>query len=759
MVYRMRRNRFVCFITSAALLITLIPVQAFADIESGNNVDFNAVTEEKREENYYALRKDDKADDVFSEIEIATRSEIAVYKADEEIEDSNESQDITDNLGGNFDVETDAVEAGDVKQVLLTSMAMKSSSKVDIDYIRPTIKDIHVDVAGETIQKGETVHATTKVTDAGGIASVTLCFNRTFSEESKFKNAVSSGTSSSSSHSSSSSSSATLSDYATDEVEMTYNKESGLYEGEYTFTDDDPSGEYVPEVCAIDNNENIEHGYGNSQKFTYVEKVSPFRPEITDITVEKAGEIVPEEGTVHVSAKVSVPEDDISKVSAVFERVSYYSDATNIEHPKTTETLTHEIATSESSSSTSSSSSHSSSSHSSSSSSTMEISHTTSRVVLSYDESSETYVGTFTFSKDDPAGFYMPQITVTNTSGSTKSKSSRTSGFTYIEKVSSAKPLIDEIRVSGADETLGTGDKVHVSAKVIDDVGIDSVTVSFGRTTISEDEEDFLKDTVSFVTEEGKSSSSEVHSSSSSSHSSSTSVKSYTVEYSSSYPVVRLTFDAETGLYEGDYTFTKEMPSGIYVPDVYAINTLGNHDSDTDFNIKVRYLNDYSDSEDTVRNDTSSSDRSGGASSHHSSESGRSERYGLGGRENIVRIASWMKKVDGNWNLLKPDGVPVTGFAYAATSKGNRWFFFEPDGVMKTGWVLNHGKWYYLCETKNADEGAALSGFIQDPNSKYFYYLDPTDYAMKTGWIKLDGAYHFFNDSLLSELPYGAMMY
>ena len=55
------------------------------------------------------------------------------------------------------------------------------------------------------------------------------------------------------------------------------------------------------------------------------------------------------------------------------------------------------------------------------------------------------------------------------------------------------------------------------------------------------------------------------------------------------------------------------------------------------------------------------------------------------------------------------------------------------DGIMKTGWLLNNGKWYFL----DLVNGDMRTGLITE--SGYQYYLSPEDGHMLTGTVQVPG--------------------
>lgn len=88
------------------------------------------------------------------------------------------------------------------------------------------------------------------------------------------------------------------------------------------------------------------------------------------------------------------------------------------------------------------------------------------------------------------------------------------------------------------------------------------------------------------------------------------------------------------------------------------------------------------------------------------------------------------EKIKNNWYLFDANGYMLYGWQY---SNGANWYYLgaKQDGSMKTGWVFNDNKWYYM----NSD-GAMQTGWVKVNNE--WYYFDNSG-AMQTGWIKVDG--------------------
>lgn len=88
------------------------------------------------------------------------------------------------------------------------------------------------------------------------------------------------------------------------------------------------------------------------------------------------------------------------------------------------------------------------------------------------------------------------------------------------------------------------------------------------------------------------------------------------------------------------------------------------------------------------------------------------------------------EKINNNWYLFDSKGYMLYGWQY---SNGSNWYYLglKDDGAMKTGWVFNDNKWYYM-----NSNGAMQIGWLKINNK--WYYFDNSG-AMQTGWINVDG--------------------
>jgi glucan-binding YG repeat protein len=83
---------------------------------------------------------------------------------------------------------------------------------------------------------------------------------------------------------------------------------------------------------------------------------------------------------------------------------------------------------------------------------------------------------------------------------------------------------------------------------------------------------------------------------------------------------------------------------------------------------------------------------------------------------------------------------------------GSVWSYFN-NGAALQGWLKSStGKWYYLAQPNTLETPAMATGWIGDYNSLYgnvfrFEYYLGTDGALRTGWQKVDGEWHYLTES------------
>jgi hypothetical protein len=88
----------------------------------------------------------------------------------------------------------------------------------------------------------------------------------------------------------------------------------------------------------------------------------------------------------------------------------------------------------------------------------------------------------------------------------------------------------------------------------------------------------------------------------------------------------------------------------------------------------------------------------------------------------------------GTWYFLEKSGAMKTGWLW----DNNKWYYLDGSGAMKTGWVKTGGKWYLL-----DGSGAMRTGWVK---AGKWYYLDKSG-AMKTGWLWDNGKWYYLNSN------------
>ncbi|HJC07010.1 MAG TPA: hypothetical protein H9704_12845, partial [Candidatus Enterocloster excrementipullorum] len=106
------------------------------------------------------------------------------------------------------------------------------------------------------------------------------------------------------------------------------------------------------------------------------------------------------------------------------------------------------------------------------------------------------------------------------------------------------------------------------------------------------------------------------------------------------------------------------------------------------------------------------------------------------------------------WKFIRNDNTAITGRwafiknPYAQDGQPSEgWFFFDNDGWMQHGWYLGpDGNWYVLHDTSDGMLGTMLTGWYQDDQDGKWYYLNPSDGRMLTGWQNIGGTWYYFNE-------------
>ncbi|MEI3896282.1 MULTISPECIES: 3D domain-containing protein, partial [unclassified Bacillus (in: firmicutes)] len=111
-----------------------------------------------------------------------------------------------------------------------------------------------------------------------------------------------------------------------------------------------------------------------------------------------------------------------------------------------------------------------------------------------------------------------------------------------------------------------------------------------------------------------------------------------------------------------------------------------------------------------------------------------------------VMKTGWLKDND-RWYYLDANngGSMKTGWVNVE----GKYYYLDTDsdpnkiGVMKTGWVRDNDKWYYL---DGSADGSMKTGWFQENDQ--WYYLDANNGgAMVTGWNRMDGKMNYFKDN------------
>lgn len=123
------------------------------------------------------------------------------------------------------------------------------------------------------------------------------------------------------------------------------------------------------------------------------------------------------------------------------------------------------------------------------------------------------------------------------------------------------------------------------------------------------------------------------------------------------------------------------------------------------------------------------------------------------------QIRQWT--YENGWVYKNPQGDYAKGWAQLSWNGKVDWYFFDNNGKMKSGWIFNSGKWYYLNEKSDSKGyyGTMLTGWQQVKycNKTDWYYFDKSG-AMRTGWIQLGGKWYYLNEKSDSKGYCGAML-
>ena len=149
-------------------------------------------------------------------------------------------------------------------------------------------------------------------------------------------------------------------------------------------------------------------------------------------------------------------------------------------------------------------------------------------------------------------------------------------------------------------------------------------------------------------------------------------------------------------------------------------------------------------------------------------------------------MATGWQQVGGKWYYLKASGEMATGWQQV----GGKWYYLKATGEMATGWLKLGNDWYYLMPTgervsshneytfirvtidgkthefnyRGVWQKEVVKKWVYAGGKWYYmedafysvgwhnidgkdYYFDKTTGAMQTGWLKLDGEWHYLTSS------------
>ncbi|MCQ2401702.1 MAG: N-acetylmuramoyl-L-alanine amidase family protein [Lachnospiraceae bacterium] len=113
--------------------------------------------------------------------------------------------------------------------------------------------------------------------------------------------------------------------------------------------------------------------------------------------------------------------------------------------------------------------------------------------------------------------------------------------------------------------------------------------------------------------------------------------------------------------------------------------------------------------------------------------------------------AGWLK-LNGSWYFLGANGLRLSGWQKDASS--GLWYYMDNStGVMKTGWLHDGDKWYYLRPNEGGPQGSMATGWLSIDGKNY--YLNASG-VMVTGWYEIGGKwYYFWPQGSTSDGKYG----
>ena len=102
--------------------------------------------------------------------------------------------------------------------------------------------------------------------------------------------------------------------------------------------------------------------------------------------------------------------------------------------------------------------------------------------------------------------------------------------------------------------------------------------------------------------------------------------------------------------------------------------------------------------------------------------------------ENEMMVTGW-KKVDGEWYLLKSNGVMAAN-EWAKDSTG--WCWMDASGkITKNKWIQSGGQWYFL----KANGYMAANEWAKDSGG--WYWMNASGKITKNQWIKSGGKWYY----------------
>lgn len=91
--------------------------------------------------------------------------------------------------------------------------------------------------------------------------------------------------------------------------------------------------------------------------------------------------------------------------------------------------------------------------------------------------------------------------------------------------------------------------------------------------------------------------------------------------------------------------------------------------------------------------------------------------------------------------------LPLTANSFAASSgwkqNANKWKYYDAEGKYSTGWLKLGNDWYYL----NPTDGVMKTGWLNTADGKWYFFSnikDSTEGKMLTGWQWIDGNSYYF---------------